>query len=49
MAMKDLVRMFETIWISVAFAEAGEQETAQKFMGGKEMYEAENVESCQAV
>lgn len=47
--MKELIRKFEAIWISVAFAEAGEQETAREFMGGTDMYEAENVESCQTV
>lgn len=48
--MKKLIRMFETIWISVAFAEAGEQETARKFMGRElEPCEAENAETCQAV
>ena len=47
--MKELIRKFETIWISVAFAEAGEQETAQEFMGGTDMYEADKVESCQTV
>ena len=46
--MKELIRMFETIWISVAFAEAGEQETARKFMG-PELREAENTEICQAL
>ncbi len=46
--MKKLIRMFETIWISVAFAEAGEQETARKFMG-QELCEAEIAETCQAV
>ena len=30
--MKELFRMFEAIWISVAFAEAGEQETAMQFL-----------------
>jgi hypothetical protein len=46
--MKELIRMFETIWISVAFAEAGEQETALKFMG-PELREAENIEICQTL
>jgi len=46
--MKELMRMFETIWISVAFAEAGEQETAQEFMGPVPS-EAESVETCQAI
>lgn len=46
--MKELTRMFETIWISVAFAEAGEQETAREFMG-MDLYEAESAETCQAV
>ena len=31
--MKKLIRMFEAIWISVAFAEAGEQETAMTIPG----------------
>jgi len=46
--MKELIRMFETIWISVAFAEAGEQETARKFMG-PEQCDAEIAETCQAL
>jgi hypothetical protein len=45
--MTDLMRMFEAIWISVAFAEAGEQKTAREFMG-PEPCEAESVETCQA-
>jgi hypothetical protein len=47
-AMKELIRMFDNIWISVAFAEAGEQETARKFMG-PERFEAESAETCQAI
>ena len=47
-AMKELIRMFDNIWISVAFAEAGEQETARKFMG-PELSEAESAETCQAM
>ncbi len=46
--MKELIRMFDNIWISVAFAEAGEQETARKFMG-PELSEAESAETCQAM
>ena len=30
--MTELIRMLETIWISAAFAEAGDPETAQEFM-----------------
>ena len=43
--MKDLIRAFEKIWISIAFAEAGEQETAEQFLG-HELYEAESAETC---
>jgi len=46
--MKKLIRMFETIWVSVAFAEAGEQEAAQKFMG-PDTHELECTETCQAL
>jgi len=46
--MNELLRMFENIWISVAFAEAGEHETAQKLMG-TELCEAEAAETCQAL
>jgi hypothetical protein len=46
--MNDLIRMFEAIWISVAFAEAGELETAREFMG-PELYEADSSEICQAL
>jgi hypothetical protein len=46
--MKDLMRMFEAIWISVAFAEAGEQKTAREFMG-PELCDAENAETCHAM
>ena len=46
--MKELIRMFEKIWISVAFAEAGEQETARQFMG-PEGCDAEVAETCQVV
>ena len=45
--MKELIKMFEKIWISAAFAEAGEQETALQFMG-PEIYEEEKAETCQA-
>lgn len=46
--MKELIRMFEVIWTAVAFAEAGEQETAQEFMAPVS-YEADSGEACQAV
>jgi hypothetical protein len=45
--MKKLIDMLEKIWISAAFAEAGEQETARQFMG-TELYEADNAEICHA-
>jgi len=45
--MKELIRMVETMWIAVAFAEAGEQEAARKFIG-PELCVAETVEACQA-
>lgn len=45
--MKKLIRKLEAIWISVAFAEAGEQETAKKLLG-PERYEVEDAEICQA-
>lgn len=45
--MKDLINMLEKIWISAAFAEAGEQDTARQLMGS-EQYEAEAVETCHA-
>jgi len=46
--MKYLMRIFESIWISVAFAEAGEQKTALEFMG-PETCEAKSAETCQAM
>lgn len=45
--MKELIRMFEAIWVSVAFAEAGEQESAKSFLG-PELCEVESAEACQA-
>jgi hypothetical protein len=45
--MKELIRKLETIWISVAFAEAGEQETARTFMD-PEPCDTELAETCQA-
>ena len=44
--MKELIRMFEKFRISVAFAEAGDQKTAQQLMG-PQIDEVETVESCQ--
>ena len=44
--MKNLINMFEMIWISAAFAEAGEQETARQLMG-PELCEPEAAETCQ--
>jgi hypothetical protein len=46
--MKSLITMFDAIWISAAFAEAGEQETARTFMG-PELCESESVVVCQAL
>ena len=46
--LKNLMRMFEAIWISVAFAEAGEQKTAREFIGPK-LREAESVETSHAM
>jgi len=46
--MKELIRQFEAIWISVAFAEAGEQETARTFMG-PDPFDTEEAEICQAM
>jgi hypothetical protein len=48
MAMKKLIRIFEAIWISVAFAEAGEQETAMQFLD-PELCDAEVAEICQTL
>jgi hypothetical protein len=48
MAMKELIRMFEAIWISVAFAEAGEQETARTFLE-PELCDADVAEICQTM
>lgn len=31
--MKELLKKFEDLWISVAFAEAGEYETSREFLG----------------
>ena len=44
--MKELIRKFEAIWISIAFAEAGEQETVQQFMD-PELNESESAKTCQ--
>jgi hypothetical protein len=46
-AMNELIRMFETIWVSVAFAEAGEQGTAREFTG-HDLHEVEDSQPCQA-
>jgi hypothetical protein len=46
--MREFIQMLENIWISVAFAEAGEQKTAQEFMGPVP-FEAENAETCQVM
>jgi len=46
--MKELIRQFEAIWISVAFAEASEQETARTLMG-PEPCDAGIAETCQAL
>jgi hypothetical protein len=46
--MRKFIQMLENIWISVAFAEAGEQKTAREFMGPRPC-EAESAETCQAM
>ena len=46
--MKELIKMFEAIWISVAFAEAGEQETARQFLD-PELCEVDGAEICQTM
>jgi hypothetical protein len=45
--MKELLKKFENLWVSVAFAEAGEHETFQELLA-EEAHEA-NSEICQAV
>jgi hypothetical protein len=37
--MKELLKKFEDLWISVAFAEAGEHETSRAFMAHVELDE----------
>jgi hypothetical protein len=37
--MKELLKKFEDLWISVAFAEAGEHETSRAFMAHDELDE----------
>ena len=45
--MKELLKKFENLWVSVAFAEAGEYETLQKILAEKARDEA-NGEVCTA-
>jgi len=37
--MKELLKKFEDLWISVAFAEAGEHEASREFMAQDEIDE----------
>jgi hypothetical protein len=44
--MKELLKKFENLWVSVAFAEAGEHEASREFMaqdkfdeGSQEIYQ----------
>jgi|MudIll2142460700_1097286.scaffolds.fasta_scaffold677891_2 hypothetical protein len=46
--MYELIKKFDAIWISVAFAEAGEQETAKTFLDS-ELCEVDGAEICQTM
>jgi len=48
MAMREFKKMFENLWIAVAFAEAGEQETAKTFLDS-EVCDSEVAEICQTM
>lgn len=43
--MKELLRTFEDLWVSVAFAEAGEHEAVQQFLA--EQTHNDGREICQ--
>jgi hypothetical protein len=46
--MKELLKKFENLWISVAFAEAGEHEASREFMAQNE-FDEESQEIYQLV
>lgn len=46
--MKELLKNFENLWVSVAFAEAGEYETLQQILA-EEAHDEANREICPAV
>lgn len=45
--MKELLKKFENLWVSVAFAEAGEHEALQQILAGEE--QGASAEACPAV
>ena len=47
--MKELLRKFENLWVSVAFAEAGEYEASREFLVQEECDEEGRPELLQAV
>jgi len=47
--MKELLRKFENLWVSVAFAEAGEYEASREFWSRKKCDEEGRPELLQAV
>jgi hypothetical protein len=45
--MKELLKKFENLWVSVAFAEAGEHETLQQILA-EETHDETSGEICPA-
>jgi len=45
--MKELLKKFENLWVSVAFAEAGEHEAMQQMLAG-ETHDEASGEICPA-
>lgn len=45
--MIELLKKIETLWVSVAFAEAGEHGAVQQILAGEE--QGANAEACPAV
>jgi hypothetical protein len=46
--MKELLKNFENLWVSVAFAEAGEHETSRELLVG-DAFDEESPEICPVV
>lgn len=46
--MKDMIRKFEALWVSITFAEAGEHVTSQQILT-QDIHEAHEAEACLTV